>query len=125
MTYDFFSAQLRFIANKTDREPGDVADKLDALEKVIQEIDSGANAFYVPASDLRVTARALAGVAGFLQQHILPEAVAAGHLAGEAQIRWTIETCMTSMANLMSRAELDKDDLGLDVVLPPVPSNWA
>lgn len=125
MTYDFFSAQLRFIANRTEREPGDVADNLDALETVIEKIDGGAGSFHVETSDLRTTARALAGVAGFLQQHILPEAVAAGHAAGEAQIRWTIETCMSTMANLMSRAELDKDNLGLDVVLPPVPKKWG
>jgi len=120
--YDFFTAQLRFIAKKTEREPGAVDDTMRALEHVISDLEIHANSFDVKANDLGVTARALAGVAGFLQQHILPEAVEAGHSVGEEQIRWTIETCMSTMAKLMSHAELNKDQKDIKIKLPAYPS---
>ena len=120
--YDFFTAQLRFIAKKTEREPGDVDVTMRALEHVISDLETHKDFFEVQAAELRVTARALAGVAGFLQQHILPEAIAAKHSTGEEQIRWTIETCMSTMAKLMSHAELNKDQKGIKVTLPTYPT---
>ena len=122
INYDFFTAQLRFIAKKTGREPGGVDDTMQALERVINALQIHKDSFDVGANDLRVTARALAGVAGFLQQHILPEAVAAGHSVGEEQIRWTIETCMSMMAKLMSHAELNKDQKDIKLKLPVYPT---
>ena len=78
--------------------------------------------FKVEASKLQITARALAGVAGFLQQHILPEVVAAGNETGEAQTRWVIDTSMSIMANLMAHAETTNDSENYEVVLPDI--NW-
>lgn len=122
MNYDFFTAQLRFIAQKTERKSDDVVEMMNALNVVIAQLESGDGAsFHVEFKALRPTARALAGVAGFMQQHILPETVAAGHTTGEEQIRWTIDSCMSIMANLMSHAELCKDEKGLDVILPAYP----
>lgn len=122
INYDFFTAQLRFIAKKTQREPGDIDDTMRALERVIGDLEMNRNYFEVKANDLRVTARALAGVAGFLQQHILPETIAAGHSTGEEQIRWTIETCMSTMAKIMSHAELNKDQKDIKIKLPAFPA---
>ena len=122
MNYDFFTAQMRFIVQKTERQSDEVALMMDALEDVIAQLEAGDGAsFRIEAQALRPTARALAGVAGFMQQRILPEATAAGNTSGEEQIRWTIDSCMSMMANLMTQAELDKDEKGLDVVLPPFP----
>ena len=70
---------------------------------------------------MRIAARALAGVAGFLQQQILPEVVAAENKFGEVQIRWVIDTSMSVMANLMAHAETSKDSEDYEVVLPPAP----
>jgi len=123
MNYDFFIAQLRFIAQKTEREAGDVSEMMDALEDVIVQLESGSGTFHVKHQDLRITARALAGVAGFMQQHILPEVIAAVNPIGEEQVRWTIETCMSMMANLMTHAELNNDEKDMDVELPPRPES--
>lgn len=119
--YAFFTSQLRFVARKTDRESDDVAAMMSSLERIADEIDAGANYFFVEKNNLRTTARALAGVAGFLQQHILPEILAAKNTAGEAQVRWTIDQCMTMMANIMTHAELNKDAKDMDVKLAPPP----
>lgn len=117
--YSFFIAQLRFVATRTERESQDVARMMDALEHIADEIERSECDFFVAPEDLRITARALAGVAGFMQQHILPEVVAAKNDLGESQVRWTIETCMSSMADLMTHAELTHDAEGLTVSLPP------
>jgi membrane-bound lytic murein transglycosylase MltF len=71
---------------------------------------------------LRLTARALAGVAGFLQQHILPEVSAAKHLVGEVQTRWAIDTSMSLMANLLAHADMAKDSEEYTVMLPKPPA---
>lgn len=118
--YDFFTAQLRFVANRTERESDDVACMMDELLRIADVIEIGSGTFFVTASNLRIAARALAGVAGFMQQHILPEVIAAGNAAGEKQVRWTVETCMAMMAQLTTHAELTKDAQDLDVTLPPV-----
>ena len=118
--YKFFVAQLRFVANRTERESGDVACKVDALLVIADEVDGGNRKIFIAAKNLRNTSRALAGVAGFLQQHILPEVIADANVTGEKQIRWTIETCMALMAKLMTHAELTKDAEGLYVTLPPI-----
>jgi len=121
--YDFFTAQLRFVANRTERESDDVACMMDALLSIADDVEKGNGTFFLTAPKLRIAARALAGVAGFLQQHILPEAVAAANAAGEKQLRWTIETCMAVMAQLMTHAELTKDAQDLHVTLPPAVSS--
>lgn len=118
--YNFFIAQLRFVANRTERESDDVSRMMDALLSLADDIDKGDGTFFVTAEELKITSRALAGVAGFLQQHILPEVVAAANGAGEKQVRWSIETCMALMAQLMSHAELSKGAEGLGVTLPPL-----
>jgi hypothetical protein len=118
--YKFFAAQLRFVANRTKCESGDVARKVEALLAIADEVDGENRNFFIAAKDLRDTSRALAGVAGFMQQHILPEVIADQNSAGEKQVRWTIETCMALMAKLMTHAELTKDAQDLHVTLPPI-----
>lgn len=108
------------MANRTKCESGDVARKIDALLAIADEVDRGNGNFFIAAKNLRNTSRALAGVAGFLQQHILPEVIADANVTGEKQVRWTIETCMALMAKLMTHAELTKDAQDLNITLPPV-----
>lgn len=119
--YAFFTSQLRFVARKTDRESKDVDAMMSSLERIADKIDTGVNYFFVEKNDLRTTARALAGVAGFLQQHILPEIIADNNARGEAQVRWTIDGCMAMMANMMTFAELNDDAKDMDVKLAPPP----
>lgn len=116
----FYAAQLRFIARSTDASTPEVAIMMEDLVRVADAVAAGPS-FTVPADRLRSTARALAGVAGFLQQHILPEAVSAGNAAGEAQVRWVIDTSMAAMANLMTHAELTADAEPRTIDLPPPP----
>lgn len=118
--YDFYIAQLRFVANRTARESDQVACSVGALLQFADDIAQGNGIFFVPANSLKTTARALAGFAGFLQQHILPEVVAAGNAAGETQVRWSIETSMAVMTQLTTHAELTDDAQALRVTLPPV-----
>lgn len=122
--YAFYAAQLRFIARTTDRSQSDVAAMMGDLDRVAEAVaQDGSGVFTVPAERLRTTARALAGVAGFLQQHILPEAVQAGNRVGETQVRWVIDTSMEVMATLMTHAELTADGEARTVTLPPPPDS--
>lgn len=118
--YAFYAAHLRYIARTTQRVTPEVAAMMEALDRIAGDVEER-GAFTVPAADLRRTARALAGLAGFLQQHILPEAVAAGNAAGERQIRWVIDTSMEGMAALMTHAETTHDAEPKTVTLPPPP----
>lgn len=117
--YDFFIAQLRFVARRTDRESGDVSCMMEILEAISDKIEAGDEFFFIPPNDLRAAARALAGVAGFLQQHIIPEVVAAKNTSGEKQVRWTVDTCMSMVADLLAHAEMTHDSEGLTLTLPP------
>lgn len=118
--YGFYAAHLRFVARTTQRVTPEVAAMMEELGAVADQVADGYS-FTVPAGRLRVTARALAGVAGFLQQHILPEAVAAGNAVGEAQVRWVIDTSMEAVANLTVHAEQTGDGEDYRVILPPPP----
>lgn len=118
--YPFFTAQLRFVAAKTHRENDDIDQMMNVLHSIADQIDEG-GMFQIQANRIRLGARALAGVAGFLQQHILPEVISQKNLRAEKQIRWSIDTSMSLMAKMMTHAELthDKDPLKLTLDAPP------
>ena len=118
--YDFFTAQLRFAAARTDRTIADIDEKMNVLCNIADQIDADKN-FTIDAQNMRIGARALAGVAGFLQQHILPEVIAAKNNFGERQVRWTIETSMALMATMMTHAEMTHDQEVLKLTLPDAP----
>lgn len=117
--YAFFISKLRFVADRTSRESGDVFAMMRILDLMIRDFEAGAENFFVPPEDLKICARALAGVAGFYQQHILPEVLAAQNSKGEREVRWTIDTCMTMMSQLLTHAELRQGREGLLITLPP------
>jgi len=122
--YNFFTAQLRFAASKTERSDVDIDAMMQLLNAIADQIDAHGS-FHVEAKNMRTSARALAGVAGFLQQHILPEVIAAKNNVGEQQVRWTIDTAMSVMAMMMTHAEMthDQDDLDVTLPSPPTPLN--
>ena len=118
--YNFYAGYLRFAADKTDRDTSEIEAMMAELNRIAKILDQESG-FTVEADKLRLTARALAGVAGFLQQHILPEVIEAQNEAGEVQIRWVIDTSMSLMANLMAHAETTKDSESYQVKLPDAP----
>jgi len=121
--YGFFVAHLRFVAARTERDNPDVTAMVDQLQRISDAIEN-TGGFAVPVDKLDTAGRALAGLAGFLQQQILPEVMAAGNTTGERQVRWVIDTSMTLMSSLLARAESTEDhDPSESMVfkLPPPP----
>ena len=118
--YNFYAGYLCFVAKKTTLETLEIQNMMVELNHIakILEIDS---AFTVENNKLRITARAYAGVAGFLQQYILPEITEAENIAGELQTRWVIDTSMDLMSKLMVHAELTRDADDFVAILPEPP----
>lgn len=118
-TYQFISSMLRFVAAKTETAAPAAKTKtaapaaadprtaamMAALRRAADDIEAGGG-FEVAGDRLELTARALAGFAGFLQKSILPEAVAHGNTGGEAQVRWAVDAAMEAVNTLLSRAAL-------------------
>lgn len=94
---------------------------VDELNQLADQIEKS-GAFQVASDRLRVAGRGLAGLAGFLQDRILPEVVAAQNEPGERQVRWVIDTSMSLMATMMTRAETDVSGDPLMLELPPPPA---
>lgn len=101
--YGFFIAHLRFVATRTERDDPDVSAMVDQLQRISDAVEN-TGGFSVPVDKLDTAGRALAGLAGFLQQKILPEVMAAGNTTGERQVRWVIDTSMNLMSSLLARA---------------------
>lgn len=118
--YGFYCAQLRFFARTTERISPEVDLMMDELEAIAQQIATQGE-YTVAADRLRLAARALAGVAGLLQKHVLPEVVAAGNERGEAQVRWTIDRSMEAMTSLMAHADGSPEPTAKTISLPPAP----
>lgn len=118
--FSFFISHLRFVANRTERSTDDVGVMMDALLRIATQIE-GQNTLNVSYIDAHLSGRALAGVAGFLQQHILPEIVAAKNQTAEIQVRWVIDTCMSLMSTLMVHVETHSKGESCELVLPDPP----
>ena len=92
---------------------------MEALIGIADEIERTGQ-FSIEYEQIRFTGRALAGVAGFLQQHILPEVVAAKNELGENQVRWVIDTSMSALATLTIHAETMENNEPCRVTLPKI-----
>ena len=68
--YGFFVAHLRFIAAKTDTSEPEIAMMVAELGRIADAVEA-CREITVPFERLRIAARGLAGVAGFLQEQIL------------------------------------------------------
>ncbi len=117
--YRFFANCLRFVARRTDAATPEIRTMMDDLDALANAVE-GEGALVVPASRRKSAARALAGVAGMLQQHILPEAVAAGDAAGERRVRWMIDAAMAAVAEISVHAET-AGEIDYRQALPPAP----
>ena len=118
--YLFYAAQLRFVASKTERLTPEISTMMDALETFATRVESGGK-FSVDGATAKLTGRALAGVAGFLHQHILPETIASGSSVAERQVRWVIDTSMELTATLTVHAQTAGEGKPCPVVLPAAP----
>lgn len=70
--YNFFTAQLRFAATKTQRNSDDIDQMMKVLSSIAEQIDTD-KSFHVEAKNLRIGARALAGIAGFCNNTSFPK----------------------------------------------------
>lgn len=117
MSYGFYTGILRFIANRTDTAAdGRAATMMGLLLDAAATIERDGT-LTVAAVRLEDTARAFAGVAGVLQQQILPAAVGAGNAAGERQIRWAVDASMDIVRQLLAAAA-DQPPKDAQVTLP-------
>ncbi len=119
--HGFFIAHLRFVATKTERITPEVGVMMDVLASIADQVERG-GCFRIEGENLRIAARALAGLAGFLQKQILPEVVAAKNILGERQVRWVIDTSMEMTASLTMHAETTSDGTAMDLHLPAPPT---
>lgn len=127
MDYSFYVSTLRFMSHKVmdegDGEGKDLVVMMRDLENAASCIEEQGK-LVVDNTALRSVARALAGVAGILQKHILPETIAAENKEHEDRVRWMIDTSMAMVANLTVRAECLTDDdpsTTFTTELPPPP----
>ena len=118
--YNFYAGYLRFVAKNTTPDTSEIQAMMDELNYIAGILDNNSK-FTVEQNKLRITARALAGVSGFLQQHILPEIIEAKNISGELQIRWVIDTSMSIMSNLIVHSELTNNYDEFVAVLPKPP----
>ena len=102
--YGFYAACLRFMAHRTEAVTPEIVAMMQDVAAIARGVAETGE--IVAAKDrLRASARALAGVAGVLQRHILPEVVAVGDPDSERRVRWMIDASMEAMTALISRAE--------------------
>lgn len=118
--YNFYAGYLRFVAQNTTADTPEIRDMMAELGYIANILEQEVT-FTVEQNKLHITARALAGVAGFLQQNILPEIINAKNVSGEREVRWVIDASMTVMSNLMVHAELANNSDGFLVELPKSP----
>ena len=118
--YNFYAGYLRFVAQNTTADTPEIRDMMAELGYIANILEQEVT-FTVEQNKLHITARAFAGVAGFLQQHILPEIIDAKNISGEREVRWVIDASMTIMSNLMVHAELADNSDGFLVELPKSP----
>jgi len=120
-SYEFYAAQLRFVAARTERQTTEITAMMLALERFAEDVERSSD-IVVVGNQVSLTGRALAGVAGFLQRHILPETVAVGNASAERQVRWVIDTSMALTATLTVHGETQSDGVPCLLMLPPPPS---
>ena len=117
--YDFYAGILRFVANTSERTDPRIAAMMECLDQAAAAIEA-AQSYAIPFDQRENYARALAGVAAFLQQRILPETIAEQNKQAEQQVRWAIDTSMETMTHVLSNQAAGNQDV-LTVTFPPPP----
>ena len=108
------------IAKKLDEGGPEFKNITSELNKLADKLDQKED-LLVEANNVRIMARALAGFSGFLQEHILPEVIAANNQYSEKELRWVIDTSMELMAKLISHAEITNNSENYIIKLPNPP----
>lgn len=118
--YDFYAAILRFVASTATRTDPRVVAMMENLESAAQEIEQS-ESFCVIETHREISARALAGVAAFLQERILPETIADKNLEAETQVRWAVDASLDAL-NQILRAQAQGHCEPVSIVLMPPPT---
>lgn len=119
--YKFYASYLRFVAKKTTLDTPEIGGMMAELNHIAKILENDTT-FTIEKNKLRITARAFAGVAGFLQQQILPEIKESKNITGEIQTRWVIDTSMELMSNIIVHAELKSETEDFVAILPDPPA---
>ncbi|AUG53190.1 hypothetical protein [Thalassospira marina] len=120
--YAFFAGILRFVAKKTAADDAEIRVMMGHLSGIADAVEKTGR-FMVLRENCESAARAFAGVAKFLQERILPEALAAGNNGAVEQVKWTIETSLAMAAELVKRITQEEyanqESFTFDLPLPP------
>ena len=118
--YDFYAAILRFVAStatRTDPRVTAMMENLECAAKAIEESDS----FAVIEDQREICARALAGVAAFLQERILPETIADQNIEAETQVRWAVDASLDALNQILrAQAQGVQDTIAIVLMPPPI-----
>lgn len=116
--YDFYAAILRFVASTATRTDPRVVAMMENLECAATEIETS-DGFAVIEDQREICARALAGVAAFLQERILPETIADQNAEAEAQVRWAVDASLDALNQILRAQAQGVADTIAIVLLPP------
>ncbi|MFH1804754.1 MAG: hypothetical protein ABID63_07700 [Pseudomonadota bacterium] len=120
--YAFYAGILRFVAQKTTTDDPEIRVMMAHLTGIASAIEQSGR-FGIARDACENVARAFAGVAKFLQERILPEALADGNQGAVKQLTWAIETSLLMAAELVKRINHDdfagQDSFVLDLPRPP------
>ncbi|UKV12710.1 hypothetical protein L6172_11600 [Thalassospiraceae bacterium SW-3-3] len=120
--YGFYAGILRFVAKKTESDDREIKVMMGHLSGIATAIEHSGR-FVVERANCESAARAFAGVAKFLQERILPEALAAGNEGAVNQLKWAIETSLALGSELVKRITLEEyegqDKFTFDLPMPP------
>jgi hypothetical protein len=117
--YDFYASILRFVSSTATRTDPRVAAMMDCLEQAADYIDADGY-FRVEIDQRELYARALAGVAAFLQERILPETIGEENKEAETQVRWAVDTSLEAL-NQILKAQADGLQATVTINFPDPP----
>ncbi|WP_417811161.1 hypothetical protein [Thalassospira alkalitolerans] len=122
--YGFYAGILRFVAKKTESDDREIRVMMGHLSGIATAIEHSGR-FVVERGNCESAARAFAGVAKFLQERILPEALSAGNEGAVDQLKWAIETSLALGSELVKRIALEeyKGENKFTFDLPKAPTN--
>ena len=121
--YDFYAGILRFVASTSARSEGRIATMMDCLDQAATAIEAD-QAYTIEYDQRELFARALAGVAAFLQERILPETVAEANQQAELQVRWAIDRSMEAMTHILQVQSIGNQE-PITITFPAPPTFHA
>ena len=117
--YGFYAGILRFVASTSARTEPRIALMMECLDAAAAAIETQ-QSFPVAYDQRESYARALAGVAAFLQERILPETVAENNKTAELQVRWAVDRSLEAMSRILTaQSEGDTETLTITFPAPP------